>query len=158
MEFFSTFDVEKLLGIKRTRLQEWIDRGFIKPSQASDGKGTKALFSRSDLYGIRLFVALLDLGFNRGAAAEIIDWVLGRPILKQEKSAKWDSDYLNIFRLAPDKKNKSTTVNKERFLMSYGKAEITNYSAHSKKSDKAPFIHIIITLSFIKKIVDENIG
>ena len=96
MKPFTTFDVEKILNIKRTRLQEWMNRGFIKPSQASAGQGTKALFTREDLYGIQLFSELLKFGLNRYVATRIVDWLFGRPIRIQDEPVKWDSDVLNI--------------------------------------------------------------
>jgi hypothetical protein len=62
---FTTFDVSKLFRIDRTRLQEWIDAGFFTPSQKAEGKGTKALFTVNDLYRLRLFIWLLDIGKSR---------------------------------------------------------------------------------------------
>lgn len=58
---FSTFDIERILGIKRSRLQEWIDRRLITPDIPAKGKGTKAVFSLNSLYCIALFDFLLDV-------------------------------------------------------------------------------------------------
>ena len=31
-KYFTTFDIVKIIDIKMQRLQDWIKRGFIKPS------------------------------------------------------------------------------------------------------------------------------
>lgn len=60
-ESFSTFQVAEILGIKYGRLREWIDKGYIEPSiSKADGQGTKTLFSEMDLYGMGLFVYLIE--------------------------------------------------------------------------------------------------
>lgn len=67
---FTTFDIAKILGIKRNCIQPWIDGSFIVPSiQKSTRRGTKNIFSREDLYRIRLFQQLLDSGISRGEAS-----------------------------------------------------------------------------------------
>lgn len=63
---FTTFDIEKILEIKRNCIQPWLDGGFVNPSiQRATRRGTKNLFSRDDLYKIRLFQLLLDSGISR---------------------------------------------------------------------------------------------
>ena len=72
-ELFSTFDIEKRLGIERTALQEWINKGFIKPTIAAKGKGTKALFNKDDSSLLLGFCWLVRMGFKRSFAADIIN-------------------------------------------------------------------------------------
>ena len=68
---FSTFDIAKTLKIKRERLKDWQTRGYIKPSiQEARGRGTKNLFSRWDVYMIKLFEHMVNRGFSREQAAE----------------------------------------------------------------------------------------
>ena len=59
MDEYSTFQVSRILEIDRTRLQEWINRGFFAPHRKAAGKGTKAVFTREDLYRLELFALLL---------------------------------------------------------------------------------------------------
>ncbi|MBW1716551.1 MAG: hypothetical protein JRJ77_12135 [Deltaproteobacteria bacterium] len=60
-EKYSTLDICKILDIPRERFREWQVRGFIEPSiQKAEGQGTKALFSRFDLYYIALFKHLIE--------------------------------------------------------------------------------------------------
>jgi hypothetical protein len=70
---FTTFDIIKALGIPRERLQDWINRDFIKPTIPAEGRGTKAIFTRSDVYKIMLFQKLIGMGFNR-INASTISW------------------------------------------------------------------------------------
>ena len=70
---YTTFDVARIFKIDRTRLQEWIDKGFISPETPAAGKGTKALFSRDQLYSIKLAYWLLKAGKQRRDAFEIAD-------------------------------------------------------------------------------------
>ena len=71
---FTTSDIAKL-GIKRERLKDWMERGFIVPSiQKADGQGTKNYFSIFDLYSITLFRTLLGYGFSRHSAGFRVRW------------------------------------------------------------------------------------
>jgi DNA-binding transcriptional MerR regulator len=72
MEQFTTFQISKALGIKYGRLREWLDRGYIVPSiQKADRRGVRSLFSREDIYLIKLLSHLVDMGFSREAAAQM---------------------------------------------------------------------------------------
>jgi hypothetical protein len=66
---FSTVDIVKVLEIPRERLRSWMKEGFIQPTIPARGQGTKAVFSRHDIYSISLFDNLLDAGFRRDVAA-----------------------------------------------------------------------------------------
>ena len=68
METFTTFDIERILNIKRLRLQEWIEKGFIKPDTPAAGKGTKALFTREQLYHLKMATWLISSGLPRSRA------------------------------------------------------------------------------------------
>ncbi len=72
-KYFSTFDIERILKIRRDRLYEWLRGGFIKPTVKASGRGTKAAFIRDDLYRVQLFRMLLNLGMTRNLAATFID-------------------------------------------------------------------------------------
>ena len=55
-------DVITILAIPRERFKEWVFRGYIKPSlQKAEGTGTKNIYSRFDLYAIKLFDLLLNI-------------------------------------------------------------------------------------------------
>ena len=66
---FSTLDIVKTLEIPRERLRSWMKEGFIQPTVPAEGQGTKAVFSRKDVYAVALFKDLLGAGFRREIAA-----------------------------------------------------------------------------------------
>lgn len=70
---YSTFAIQRMFDIKRITFHEWINRGYITPSiQAANGRGTKNLFNRLDLYRIALFRHLIEtVKLPRSLAAEI---------------------------------------------------------------------------------------
>jgi DNA-binding transcriptional MerR regulator len=70
-DYFSTFDLMKVFKISRPRLREWMIRGFIKPTFPSNGQGTRALFTKKDIYKVALFMRLIEVGFRRKQAAEL---------------------------------------------------------------------------------------
>ena len=70
---YTTFDIVEKLGIKRDRLNDWLTRGYITPSiQRASGQGTKNLFSRFDLYLIKVFEHMLSRGFSREVSTDKI--------------------------------------------------------------------------------------
>jgi DNA-binding transcriptional MerR regulator len=71
-EEFTTFQVSRILGVSRSSLQQWLDFGFIEPSkQVSEGKGSKNLFSREDLYRIEMFRVLHRAGVAQKKAGKL---------------------------------------------------------------------------------------
>jgi DNA-binding transcriptional MerR regulator len=73
---YTTFEIVKNLEVRQERLREWIDRGFITPSvQKAQGRGSKNLFSKNDLYKIRLFQYLLCISFSRERASQIVNLI-----------------------------------------------------------------------------------
>ena len=75
-EQFSTLDIVKALKIPRERLREWTTREFIKPQRPASGKGTKAIFSVWEVYGVALFRMLVEHGFDRKFAAKSVSGFL----------------------------------------------------------------------------------
>ena len=41
---FTKSDIEAILGVKKTRLQEWIKSGFIEPHRPARGRGLRTFF------------------------------------------------------------------------------------------------------------------
>ena len=70
---FSTFDAARLLGVPYQTLRSWLDSGFIAASGAqAHGRGTRTLFTRKDLYLMRLFSYLTGRGFSREVAERLV--------------------------------------------------------------------------------------
>lgn len=75
-EEFSTFDIIKALKIPRERLRDWMVRKFIVPTTKAQGPGTKAIFTREDVYAVALFQNLIQRGFKRKEASSIVkNWL-----------------------------------------------------------------------------------
>jgi hypothetical protein len=69
---FSTSDIKKALGIPRERLKDWMNNGYIKATIPAKGRGTKAIFTKVDMYFVELFSDLIKKGFKRDRAAHFI--------------------------------------------------------------------------------------
>ena len=99
---FSTLDVVKFLGVPRERLRDWMNNGFVVPTISSKGQGTKAVFTRDDIYLVALFVDLLKKGFKRNRASEFI----GKTSEILKKKGSIDLAYIIIYFL----KNQNNTI------------------------------------------------
>jgi hypothetical protein len=72
-EYFSTFEAIKIIGIKRERLKDWLERGFLKATRVEEtGPGLKSYFDRWGLYMISLFHHLVEHGISRKEASRWI--------------------------------------------------------------------------------------
>ena len=80
---FSTFEIRDAFGMSHEKLRQWMRAGFIQPLKPAEGQGTKAEFSRSDVYKIILFDSLLKIGFNREKAADYLKKYTGLSKFKQ---------------------------------------------------------------------------
>ena len=78
---FLAKDVEKITGVRRNRLEQWLSRGFISPSiQEAEGPGTRNVWSRNDLYTIAIFKKVTESGLSR----EIVSDLLSKGVLRDE--------------------------------------------------------------------------
>ena len=55
--------------MKRERLREWMNHGFITPTMPAEGIGTKAAFTLLDVYRVGVFKKFVDAGVNRSIVA-----------------------------------------------------------------------------------------
>lgn len=108
---YSTFDVMRILEIDRECLREWVKRGYIVPSiQQSSGRGTKALFSRTDLFRIAIFQKAVQSGLSRGLAYLFVKWFKDQSIRDAERNPE-TTRYI-IFR-SSDKDERGLDVSRE---------------------------------------------
>ncbi len=73
---FSTLDITKFMKIPRERLRSWMKEGYIKPCVQAKGRGTKAEFTKRDLYIVAIFESLLNRGIKRIVASTLINRLL----------------------------------------------------------------------------------
>jgi hypothetical protein len=99
---FTTSNITNI-GIKRERLKDWMERGFVEPSiQKAEGQGTKNLFSIFDLYTIMLFKTLIKYGFSRQDAGFRIKWVFYTLIRGNEEDFWGNTLFLGFVRIAAE--------------------------------------------------------
>ena len=128
---FSTLDIVKALKIPRERLRDWMNQGFVKPTIPAEGQGTKAVFTRTDVYLLALFRHLVNSGFKRDMAAFILKHELKRVHLPYYKTlhfivcskggkkytrSYWDVHYdlMNLEDLSPEFREKEELIEKLR--------------------------------------------
>ena len=76
--------VTEITEVKRPRLQQWMDLGYIKPSvESATGHGSRNQWSREDLYKIAIFKKIAESGLSRKVAADLIKSIsIGDHIVK----------------------------------------------------------------------------
>jgi hypothetical protein len=99
---FTTFDIVRILSVKRVTLQAWLNAEFIKPafkSEAGRGPGKKSYFNRFQLYLIRLFQVLISNGIARKDAAKWIQ-ILDKDerSKKSTKAKENEENFITVFR------------------------------------------------------------
>jgi len=71
---FTASEVEKITGVKRTRLQQWLEKNYIVPSvHVADGYGTRNIYSIGDVYRIYLLKTIIKTGIKRALASDIVN-------------------------------------------------------------------------------------
>ena len=140
-EEFTTFQVAKILGVSRSSVQQWLDSGFIEPSiLAAEGRGTKNLFSREDLYRIAMFRALSRAGVAQKKAGKL------RNEFDFDKAARNPQSFrMAYFSYGPDEEEQPEMKPRYKNL-------------DSRVKGRKPFhICILIDLLQIKRDVDKRI-
>ena len=69
---FKKADIEKILGFKRTKLQEWINFGLVKPFKGAPGQGVPNLLNEVDLYMMKFLEQAIFRGIPRKKAADMV--------------------------------------------------------------------------------------
>ena len=73
MKQYEMKDITRVLKIKATALQQWIDRGYVAPSiEKGSGPGTRNKWSLEDMFTLATFKELLKHGFSRDEAADFL--------------------------------------------------------------------------------------
>lgn len=96
MEEYQAKHVEAVTGVKRLRLNQWMEKGYFSPSiYKASQTGERNLYSLDDLYYITLFKKLVESGLSRSMTAVQITG------FKQEINFKSVKEFL---------KNKDTVI------------------------------------------------
>jgi len=140
---FKTTEVRKIFSLKRNNFQDWMERGFIKPSiKKSTRKGEDNIFSKDDLYRIYLFIFLMLMGLDRSTAAEYaaVSFQSVGEEAGNYKFFKIDCKFIQI----------------EHQIVTRHWSLLHSYSETEQKRDFEAFI--VVNLVMIKKKVDELLG
>ena len=133
---FSTFDLSKGWNIPRSSIQQYIDRGLIRPSLGTArGKGTRNKFSLADVYRFRLFQKLHEAGLSQKEASENANHIDFAEVVT---SFDWGL-------IMPEKNSKTITVCDEEKL-------------HQFMHEWRGVLFIAINLSKIKEEVDKKLN
>lgn len=73
-EHFELKDITEALGIKRTKLQQWMAFGYVQPSiEQASGQGTRNIWSLADVVALAAFGELIKMGLSRSSAALLVN-------------------------------------------------------------------------------------
>lgn len=152
---FSTFEICKALKIPKERLRQWLKNEFIKPTIPAKGQGTRAVFTRNDVYGVALFNDLINRGLKRSVAARFVDKVFLFDVRTNYAIFRYEETYCAKYDIRERELSMAGSLN-------VGKINMKNGTLHS--GDKAVDIQfnptedwdqiILINLRKLKKKVD----
>ena len=71
---FTASQITQITGVKRTRLQQWLEKGYLSPSiQQASGHGTRNIYSIVDVYSIAIFKKIIESGLSRKVVADMLE-------------------------------------------------------------------------------------
>ena len=152
MEFLAA-DITQITGIKRTRLQQWLERGFVVPSiQVASGPGTRNIYSRVDLYNIATFKKITESGLPRKVVAEFISLgAVGSKMFDLELS-----EITLIFYVRYGDRTEAHAINGHVINLEHAFAEITPEGTKFYPIEDYDDIYVI-NFKKIKRMVDQKI-
>jgi hypothetical protein len=150
---FTTFQVSKALGLNTEQFLQWMKRGYIVPTIAAQGQGSKSLFSVSQVYIVEIFRRLNELGVEQKV---IVSKYL--PILKHDMTE--DIEHRFVLFKSRDKGRRVlvTYLDKNyKFLMERSESEgKKTYSVSIMGSADVSFDYgVIVDLEDVKNRVKE---
>ncbi len=122
METFNSKMVSRIVGVSLRQIQYWDERGFIRPSvKLAEGRGTKRLYSFSDLVRLKVIKDLTDYGLSLQKIRRCLSYLRrsfpDRP--QPLTSLRYLTDGEKLFVLTSDK-NKILDVMDRQFVFSLG--------------------------------------
>jgi DNA-binding transcriptional MerR regulator len=106
MEAFDSKSASRIAGVSLRQIQYWDESGFVRPSvKLAGGRGTKRLYSFSDLIRLRVVKDLSEHGLSlkklRRCVAHLKRSIPKRPVLAESLRYLTDGD--TVFLLTSDK-------------------------------------------------------
>ena len=122
MEAFDSKTVSRLVGVSLRQIQYWDERGFIRPSvKTAGGRGTKRLYSFSDLIQLKVVKDLGDHGLSPGKIRRCLRHLKNSfPEYRQPlASLRYLTDGEDLFVLTSDRQ-KILRAMERQFVLSLG--------------------------------------
>ena len=107
MEFFNSKTVSRLAEVSLRQIQYWDEKGFIRPTvRQATGRGSRRLYSFSDLVKLKIVKNLSDHGLNLRRIRRCLHHLGDHSRLgsRPAKSLKYLTDGKNLFVLTDDSK------------------------------------------------------
>lgn len=120
MDVFSSKAVSRIVGVTLRQIQYWDEQGFIRPSvKLAGGRGTKRLYSFSDLIQVKVIKDLTERGLSlhkiRRCLTHLKSYSPQR--VPPLQSFKYITDGESLFVLTSDK-NKILDIMNRQFVFS----------------------------------------
>lgn len=95
---YSILEVSRILGIEKSRVRDWIVKGFIIPSwHIAMARGDKNILTYDDLCSVYLFQQLLSKGFHRTPTGFVVGEIAKTGLTNSLKSGfryvVWNTKY-----------------------------------------------------------------
>jgi DNA-binding transcriptional MerR regulator len=122
METFNSKTVSRIVGVSLRQIQYWDEQGFIRPSvKLAEGRGTKRLYSFSDLIQLKVVKNLTECGLSLQRIRRCLDHLRRyRPDkVPPLQNLKYVTDGEKLFVLTSDK-SKILDVMNRQFVFSLG--------------------------------------
>jgi hypothetical protein len=155
---YSTFEARDVLQVEYMRLNEWLK--LVPPTRKAEGRGTRSVLSRTDLYRLKLFSLLLQYGVKRERAAAI---VVSTNKLKPEE---FDTRYVNVvltssgLPLVAGIDTRPYTGEEQNPVAKSAEVDIKKMAAQAKEIGdklKARFGEIVISKEQLQKEISDHI-
>lgn len=122
MKVFDSKMVSRIVGVSLRQIQYWDERGFIRPSvKLAEGRGTKRLYSFSDLIQLRVVKDLTDHGLSLQKIRRCLHYLkrYSPEMVQPRDSLRYLTDGEKLFLLTHDR-NKILNVMDRQFVFSLG--------------------------------------
>lgn len=114
---YSTLQIQKALNIPRERFRSWDKEGYVRPTIAAQGQGTKAIYTLDRVYCVALFQSLLNRGFSRKISSDLVEgfWLVSFDTRKNPVPPETDVHFI-AYGFYTDDEDEIPTTNITRFI------------------------------------------
>jgi len=114
---YSQAEVEEMLGIKGTRIQNWIKIGLVGSFKGAPERGYTNQFNAKDLYIIKLLEIMIARGYSRKKVGKMFD--VFREYLERRKLPRLPTHIAFIFNYSDESPFQSIGISVHGFCTLY---------------------------------------